>query len=147
MSYGGTTSKSMTECRVKMWFSKTEKTGDSSVKLYSLPPTSEAFIQNARRCHFQVAIWKSALLHTPPKLDPTRHGWKLNHQGVLIPRTVPSDTPSAPSDVLQLIHCNCKTSGCRTEACKCYGLGCTSFCLCDGGEVCKYPLTRCHRTR
>ncbi|MPC60869.1 hypothetical protein E2C01_054929 [Portunus trituberculatus] len=49
--------KSMTECRVKMWHSKTGKNGASSVKLCSLPPTTDAFIENVHRCHLQVAIW------------------------------------------------------------------------------------------
>ena len=34
---------SMTQCRVKMWRSKTGKSGASSVKLCSIPPTTEAF--------------------------------------------------------------------------------------------------------
>ena len=37
---------SMTECRVKVWRSKTGRSGASSVKLCSLPPTIAAFIQN-----------------------------------------------------------------------------------------------------
>ena len=37
---------SMTECRVKMWRSKTGKSGASSVKLCSLPPTNDAFVEN-----------------------------------------------------------------------------------------------------
>ena len=49
---------SMTECRVKMWHSKTGKSGASSVKLCSLPPTSDAFIENVHRGHLQVAVWK-----------------------------------------------------------------------------------------
>ena len=37
---------SMTECRVKLWRFKTGRSGASSVKLCSLPPTIAAFIQN-----------------------------------------------------------------------------------------------------
>ena len=36
----------MTECRVKMWRSKTGKSGASSVKLCPLPPTNDAFVEN-----------------------------------------------------------------------------------------------------
>ncbi len=90
---------SMTECRVKMWRSKTWKTGASSVKLCSLPPTSDAFIENAHRCHLQVATWKAALLESPPSMDPTKYGWYLDHQGILLPRTVPADTLAAPADI------------------------------------------------
>ncbi|KAK2157858.1 hypothetical protein NP493_1847g00032 [Ridgeia piscesae] len=52
-------------------------------------------------------------------MDPTGHGWELDHQGILLPRTVPTGTLSAPAVILHLIHCNCKTSGCLTAACSC----------------------------
>ena len=67
---------SMTECRVKLWRSKTGKSGASSVKLSSLPPTTSAFIENVHRCHFQVAIWKAALLESPPDMDTASFGWE-----------------------------------------------------------------------
>ena len=121
---------SMTERRVKMWRSKTRKSGASSVKLCSIPPTTEAFIENVHRCHLQVAIFKAALPESPTEMDSTKYGWELDHLDNLVPRTVPSvSTLSAPSDILQLIHCNCKASGCRTAACSCTKIGCTIFCL------------------
>ena len=133
---------SMTECRVKLWHSKTGKSGASSVKLYSIPPTTETFTGNVQRCHLQVAIWKAALLESPPEMDATKYGWELDHMGVLVPRTVPSGTLAAPPDILQsLIHCNGKAFGCRTAACGCTKIGCTIFCLCEGAEACKNPLT------
>ena len=49
-------------------------------------------------------------------MDSTKYGWELDHLGNLVPRTVLSGTLSAPPDMLQLIHCNCKVSGCRTAA-------------------------------
>jgi len=137
---------SMTECRGKIWRSKTGKSGASSVKLCCLPPTSEAFIEHVHRCHLQVAIWKAALLQSPPNMNPTEYGWELDHQGILLPRTLPSDTLSVPPGILQFIHCNCKTSACRTASCSCSKLGCTMFCLCEGGEACKNPLTRSQST-
>ncbi|KAG1698341.1 hypothetical protein GQR58_005786 [Nymphon striatum] len=107
---------SMTECRVKMWRFKTGKSGASSVKLCSLPPTNDAFVQNIHICHFEVATWKAALLESPPTLNPTSHGWEMDHQGALQPRTIPADKLSAPPEILKLIHCSCKTSGCITAA-------------------------------
>ena len=68
--------------------------------------------------------------------------WELDHLGGLVPRTVPSGTLSAPPDILQLILCNYKASGCRTAARSCTKIGCTIFCLCEGAEACKNPLTR-----
>jgi len=59
---------SMTKYRVKMWHSKTGKNGALSVKLCSLPPTSDAFIENVHRGHLQVAVWKAALQYGPNKV-------------------------------------------------------------------------------
>jgi hypothetical protein len=56
---------SMTECRVKTWRSKTGKSGAPSVKLCSLPPTNDAFVENINTCHLQIATWKAALLESP----------------------------------------------------------------------------------
>ena len=129
----------VSECRVKMWRSKTGKSGASSVKLCSIRPTTEAFTENVHRCHLQVAIWKAALLQSPPEMDSTKYGWEIDHLGILVRPTVPSGTLS---DVLQLIHCNGKASECRTAACSCTKMGCTIFCLCEGAEACRNPLTR-----
>ena len=118
---------SMTEYRVKMWVSKTRKSGTSSVKLCSLPPTNDVFVENINWCHPQVATWKAALLESPPAMDPTSHGWELDYQGILLPRTVPTGTLSAPAGILKLIHYNCKTSGCLIAGCSCSNEECTAF--------------------
>ena len=131
----------MTECRIKMWHFKTGKSGGLGVKLCMIPPTNAAFIENVNRCHLQVATWKAALEESPPEMDPLSHGWDRDHQGMLLARPVPTDTLSAPLDILQLIRCNCKKSQCITAACSCCKIGCTVFCLCGGGEFCKNPLT------
>ena len=129
----------MTEFRVKIWCSKAGKSGSLLVKLCSLPPTNDAFVENINICHLQVAIWKAALLQSPLTMDPTNHGWELDHQGIRLPRTVPTGTLSAPADILNLIHCNCKTSGCLTAACSCSKI---VFCLCKGWDACKNPVTQ-----
>ena len=120
----------------QMWRSKTGKSGASSLLLCSIPPTTEAFTENVHRCHLQVAIWKAALLESP-EMDSTKYGWELDNIGILVPRTVPSYTLSAPPDILQLILCNGKASGCGTAACSCTKIGYTIFCLCEGTETCK----------
>ena len=71
-----------------------------------------------------------------------QYGWELDHQGVLQPKMVTPGTLYAPPSILQLIRCQCKTSECRTAACNCSKVGCTMFCLCEGGEACMNPLTR-----
>ena len=125
-----------------MWRSKTGKSGPSSVKLCSIPPTTEAFTENVNRCHLKVAIWKAALLESPREMDSTKYGWELDHLDNMVPRTVPSGTLSAPPDILQLIHCNCKASGYRTAACiAARKLGARFYVFCEGAEACKNPLT------
>ena len=69
-----------------------EEWGIISESLFYNPPTSEAFTENVRKCHLQEAIWKAAHLESPPEMDSKKYGWELDHQGVLIPRTVPSGT-------------------------------------------------------
>ena len=75
-------------------------------------------------------------------MDSTTYDCELDHLGILVPRTVPSGTLSATPDVLQLIHCIGKPSGCRTVSCSCTKIGCTIFCQCEGAEACKIRPTR-----
>ena len=97
--------------------------GAQSLKLSSIT-TSDAFTDNVHRCHLQVAIWKAALLESPPEMELTKYGWELDHRGILVPRAV----PSAPPDILLLIHCSCSE------------IGCTIFCLFEGLEAYKQIL-------
>ena len=127
---------SLTECRKF----KTGKSGTPSPKLNSLPPTDEAFMENVRRCHLQVAIWKSALCDSQPQMNPCEYGWELDQHGVPILYAVPAGTCLAPPSILKLIHCNYKTSSCQTASCGCSKIGCTIFCLCGGEEACRNPL-------
>ena len=135
---------SMTQCRIKLWYLKTGKNGARSLKLKTLPPTTSAFIEHVNRAHLQVAISKSALHDSPPDINPTDYGWETDHQGILVPRTVLKGTLYAPPNILRLIRCQCKTSECRTAACNCANIGCTMFCLCEGGATCENPYTRKH---
>ena len=80
----------LTECRVKMWRSKTGESVASSVNLCAIPPTTEAFAGHVHRCHLQVAIGKAALLEFPPEMDSTKYGPELDHLGILVSRTVPA---------------------------------------------------------
>ena len=77
----------------------TGKSGVSSVKLRSIPPTTESFTENVHRCLLQAAIWKAALLESPPEMDSAKYGWELDHLGNLVPRTMPSGALSAPPDI------------------------------------------------
>ena len=41
-----------------------------------------------------------------------------------------------------MVCCRCDVSGCRGGNCKCSQIGCTIFCVCEGGPLCMNPLTR-----
>ena len=74
-------STAMTDCRIKMWRTKTASSGTSSFKLCSPPPTSDSFSENVLRCHLQVATWKAALEESPPNMDPTKEDWRPRYHG------------------------------------------------------------------
>ena len=40
------------------------------LSLMTLPTTTEAFLENAKRAHLQASVWKHALNHDPPLVDP-----------------------------------------------------------------------------
>ena len=65
----------------------------------------------------------------------TKYGWEVDHQGILLPRTLPPDTVSAPPDILRLIHCNCKTFECWNASCSYFKLGWTIFFSCEGVDI------------
>ena len=69
---------SMTECRQLLWAQKTGKS-PMTPKLCSLTPTTEAFEQNVRRAHHQVAQWYCALSGDPPALSPVEYRWEADH--------------------------------------------------------------------
>ena len=54
---------------------KSWKRSSTMPKLYSLPPTDPGFMENLKRAHFQMCIWKHALDLNVPDLDPAQCGW------------------------------------------------------------------------
>ena len=66
---------SMTDCRQQQWAQKIGKSS-AAPKVCSLPPTTEAFEQNVRRAHHQVALWYSALGGDPPAMNAVECGWE-----------------------------------------------------------------------
>ena len=63
--------------RIKMWWKKIY-TG-SALKLCSMPSTTEAFTENAKRAHLQAAHWKASIEGTVPPIDALTHG--SEHRG------------------------------------------------------------------
>ena len=133
----------MTECRKQQWAQKIGKS-TTAPKLCSLPPTTEAFEQNVRRAHHQVALWHSALSGDPPALNATEHGWVVDDiNRRLIPRNMADGVSYAPDHILKLVRCGCSSERpCRGGNCSCMGhqLVCTMFCACGSGSACSNPF-------
>ena len=107
-------SHSMSETRFKICKTKIGITA-SSLKLCTLPPTSEAFKENTKRAHFKSIVWLSLQDINPTYIDP---GWKKDGQiKPLNPVLLPC---LAPDFILKLIKCGCQsTSPCSTRMCVC----------------------------
>ena len=142
-AYGGL-GATMNECR--QWM-KAQKTAKSSVapKLCSLAPTTDAFKQNVKRAHFQVAQWYAAMESEPPPLDPRDYGWEADDiNKLLTPITVAEGVSVAPEYVLKLIRCGCGSeSPYQRGTCGCTSrqIPCTIFCARDGWSACFYRCT------
>lgn len=144
--YGHPECETMTEARQKMWSNKVSRSICSAPKLQALPPTDEAFRENAARAHYQIAIWRKAIEPHPPSLNPLNHGWtKPKDCNSLIPTTVAENVDLAPSDILKMIKCSCESDvPCKSKRCGCHNanMACTVFCACQGGQGCFNEKTR-----
>ena len=59
--YNQDTTKTLNSARKKTWKSMILRNKSGAPKLESLPPTDEAFFQNLKRAHLQIAVWKSSI--------------------------------------------------------------------------------------
>ena len=57
--YGISDSTDMSQTRLLIWGKKNGKGHMSAPNLAALPPTKEAFIENVKRAHFQVYLWRN----------------------------------------------------------------------------------------
>ena len=113
---------SMTDCRQQQWAQKIGKSS-AAPKLCSLPPTTEAFEQNVRRAHDQVALWYSALGGDPPAMNAVEDGWEsVDTNRRLIPRNMANGISYAPEHILKLVMCGCSSERpCKGGNCSCMG--------------------------
>ena len=118
--YGGGPSDTLDKLRYRRFSEKVQKTS-TFVQLKSLPPTSGSAKYHSLRAYYQVQVWlgNDALL-------PVDWGWKNEHARLL---PIASEAKAAPSTLLQMIRCNCKTD-CSTARCTCkkHNLECSSAC-------------------
>ncbi|KAG0717404.1 hypothetical protein GWK47_008061 [Chionoecetes opilio] len=123
---------SMSDIRYRHWISSMGRKSAASVhQLKTIPPTSEAFVENVNRAHFQACIWRSALTGEAPDMDPLDNDWVSDDDfGVLMPVTLPPQTEIAPAAVMKLIQCGCSSeTPCSTERCGCVAgqMSCSAF--------------------
>ena len=84
-------------------------------------------------------LWKAADQHGPPHEsdDITHFGWEFR-DGIPVPVIAQCDP--APTQLIDVIKCQCKALGkkCSTDACGCHKehMSCTSYCNCSGKEGC-----------
>jgi hypothetical protein len=115
-----------------------------SPKVMALPPTFANLLQHVLRAHLQVMLWKAANHHAPPdeSIDIINFGWEYK-DGIPIPAISHSDL--APSELIDVIKCQCKVQGkmCSNEVCSCHKehISCTSYCYCSSKEGCCNPYT------
>ena len=126
----------MSEIRVQLWAAKNGKGVTSSPKLCTLPPTTESFLENVKRAHYQAIIWRSLEKNDPPELDPEEFGWRKEPETkTLTPVTLPENVPCAPNYVLSMMKCGCSGNRPCSRKCSCKDvvhLPCTMFCGCYG---------------
>ena len=123
--YGQSPGTSLQSARFQLFASKKK-----SLKVMALPPTSSNSWQHVLRAHLQIILWKAADQHSPPEesVDITRFGWEFKDD---IPIPVIDHSDPAPSELIDIIRCQCKAQGkmCSSEVCGCHKerISCTSY--------------------
>lgn len=132
--FDGTTADSLDDMRYKVFCTKVAR-GTSFLPVHHLPPTSAAAKYHSFRVYLQVQDWAGNVL------EPLEWGWKAVGD-FLMPCT--TDLPPAPSKLLSVIKCNCK-SDCDTKRCSCrkHGLDCSSACGECHGLACSNTSAMC----
>lgn len=117
--YCGAKEEGLDSLRHRRFCDKISKS-TSPVEPQTLPPTSAAAKYHSLRVYYQVMEWEGASRN----MNPTDWGWRIV-EGRCMPKQ--TDQPAAPSEVLDVICCSCKTD-CNTKRCSCrkYGLPCTA---------------------
>ena len=101
----------------------------------NLPPTQSTLKSAILRAHYQTMTWimaNSADQNLPP---PDQYGYQIDGNNYTAMTTPLSPAPSA---IIHLIKCGCKSSHCRTNQCKCRrnSLQCTELCDCSESDDC-----------
>jgi hypothetical protein len=110
---------------------KNGKGHTSSPNLSSLPPTTDAFIENVKLAYLQTVLWRS-LDAKPYQMNPEDLILKRDADNKSFnPKAFPDGTKSAPDYILGMTRCGCKIdTPCSTKRCSCKEkvLLCILFC-------------------
>jgi hypothetical protein len=119
--YGGLSLESLDIFRWRKFTAKAI-TGNTSVHVKSLPPTSYSEKFHSLRVYYQCQKWMSETVD----IDPTEWGWEIK-RGKLCPILL--ELPPVSERLLNIIRCNCKQN-CDTKRCVCrkHGLQCSVGC-------------------
>lgn len=129
--YGGVSSDNLNKLRYRK-FTEMISRNTTCVQPQTLPPTSSAAKFHSQRVYYQVQLWQGNT-----QLDACQWGWELR-DGRLA--AIMTDLQAAPTSLLEVIRCNCKTD-CKTLRCSCrkHNLDCSSAC----GECQGISCTNC----
>ena len=132
--YGVPKLDSMRGARANLWKTRVGRGSSTMPKLCSLPPTDPSFIENLKRAHFQICIWKLALYLYVPDLNLVQYGrTKDKASKSLVAVHMPPNTDLALSYIQELIKCCCSSDPpCVSANCGCKkaGMPCSVFCAC-----------------
>lgn len=119
--YGGAKEQGLDTLRYRRFCEKVSKS-TSHVEPQTLPPTSAAAKYHSLRVYYQMMEWKGRSIN----MKPEEWGWHMV-DGQCLP--IQTDQLAAPSKLLDVICCNCKTD-CNTKRCTCrkYSLHCSAVC-------------------
>ncbi len=118
--YNGTLEDSLDSLWYKKFCNKVASS-TTPVQACSLPPTTCAAKYHTLRVYHQIQVWKGVL-----GLHPDRWGWRQRGDKL---EAITTDEAAAPTYLLEIIRCHCKTDCVSTNcSCKKHGLKCSTAC-------------------
>ena len=131
--FGGKGGESLTTTRSRI-LTKKIVSSNAFVAPERLPPTASSTKFHSFRVYFQIMAW----MGKENEMNVMNWGWMSANNNL---KPVMTDKFAVPTQLLQMIQCNCKT-GCATNRCSCrvYGLPCTYACGQCQIDACENPF-------
>ena len=136
--YGQPEGTTMNDARHNIYIKKKGKL----MQIMCLPPTDKNLLHHLKRAQLAVMLGKAANQTKPPDIELTDYSWTF--KGDIPMPLFAADSP-APPELLNVLSCSCKAQGkaCSTANCTCHKnqIPCTSYCNCEGLELCLNPYS------